>query len=111
MKNLVTIYKALADLDRLKIIAALILNNGLLSNQIIEFLNQSELTVSEHLLTLINAGIVAARKENNKIYYKLNKDSRDFGPIVEMVKNRMDNDQEFQNELYLIDEILDRDLE
>ncbi len=111
MKTLVTIYQALADLDRLKVIAALILNNELLSCQIIEFLNQSEKDVSEHLLILINIGFITTRKDNDKLWYRLNKDSSDFAPIAEMVKNRMDNDPEFQKELYFIDEILARDID
>ena len=106
MKSLINTFSALADLNRIKIIAALILNNELLSAQIIEFLNQSQQTVSEHLVILIKAGLIKKIKIDNTSVYKLNKDSRDFETIAQLIKNRMDSDPDFQQELNRIDEIL-----
>ena len=107
MQNLATIYQALADIHRIKIFAALILNTELTELQISAFLKISPIEVSCHLQILQDANLLKFTDKDRQQWFRLNKDIQDFEPITAMIKHRMDNDLEFQAELNKIDEILE----
>jgi ArsR family transcriptional regulator len=62
---------ALADGNRLRIIAALLKHNELCACQITEFLGIAGATASRHLAILVNAALLQSRKEGRWIYYRL----------------------------------------
>ncbi|MFA6103922.1 MAG: metalloregulator ArsR/SmtB family transcription factor [Victivallaceae bacterium] len=63
--------KALADGNRLKIVAALLEYDELCACVITEFLGIAGATASRHLSILVNAGVLASRKEGRWIHYRL----------------------------------------
>jgi DNA-binding transcriptional ArsR family regulator len=63
--------KALADGNRLKIVAALLEYDELCACIITEFLGIAGATASRHLSILVNSGLLASRKEGRWIYYRL----------------------------------------
>lgn len=63
--------KALADGNRLKIMAALLEHEELCACQITEFLEIAGATASRHLSILSNAGLVECRKEGRWMHYRL----------------------------------------
>ena len=66
---LLTIFKALADENRLR--ALLALHEGeLCVCQIVEFLGLAPSTVSKHMAILRQAGLVESRKSGRWVYYK-----------------------------------------
>jgi ArsR family transcriptional regulator len=65
------ILKALSDLNRLRIVAALGRYEELCACQITELLQVTGATASRHLSLLQHAGILASRKEGRWIYYRL----------------------------------------
>lgn len=65
--------KAINDPSKMKIID-LLKHKDMYGAQIAQSLNLTTPTVSHHMDTLLNSGIVSARKENNRMNYRYNKD-------------------------------------
>ena len=74
MKAFVAITKALSDPHRVRALFAL-RNGELCVCQIIELLGLAPSTVSKHMYILKQAGLVANRKEERWMYYRLPKDN------------------------------------
>ena len=68
------LFKAFGDRSRLKIIAFLA-NNELTVNEIVKKVGLSQPTVSRHLGILKDANLVIDRRDKQRIYYSLNKES------------------------------------
>lgn len=80
MNNVILIAKALSDTNRVR--ALLALRSGeLCVCQIIELLGLAPSTVSKHMSILKQAGLVACRKEERWMYYRLPADD-EMSPIV-----------------------------
>jgi ArsR family transcriptional regulator len=63
-------FKALAEPGRLAILAAL--QQGELSvSELVEATGRGQPNVSQHLANLLKAGLVAARREGNRVLYRL----------------------------------------
>lgn len=71
IQRLVTIFKALGEPTRLKIVK-LVTVQELCVCELVAILEMSQPRVSQHLKVLKNAGIVMERKEGQKSFYKLN---------------------------------------
>lgn len=79
-----TIFKALADENRLR--ALLALHEGeLCVCQIVEFLGLAPSTVSKHMAILKQAGLVASRKSGRWVYYQYPQE-----PLPEEVRQTLD---------------------
>ncbi len=70
MKNLLEIYKALSDPNRLRALAALD-GHELCLCQLTELLHLAPSTVSKHMSLLSQAGLVKSRKNGRWVYYSL----------------------------------------
>lgn len=67
-------FKAFGDGSRLRIVV--LLSSGELTvNEIVEKIGLSQPTISRHLGILRDTGIVIDRREGQKVYYSLNKNS------------------------------------
>jgi DNA-binding transcriptional ArsR family regulator len=66
------IFKALADETRLNIIS-LLAEKTMYGNELAEKLNLTNATISHHVSKLLMNNIIQAHKEDNKLYFKLNK--------------------------------------
>lgn len=71
MKKSLLIAKALADGNRMRIIAALMEHDELCVCQLTEMLQLSTATVSRHMSILQNARLVQSRKESRWVFYRL----------------------------------------
>lgn len=70
MRDLIGVTKALADENRVRILAALT-NGELCVCQIVELIQLAPSTISKHLLILKQARLVDSRKEGRWIHYRL----------------------------------------
>ncbi len=70
MNDMVTVIKALADENRLRILMMLLDDEACVC-QIIEVLGYAPSTVSKHLSTLRSAGLIESRKRGRWVYYYL----------------------------------------
>ena len=71
MRSMLTVFKALADRNRLRIVAALQVHPEFCACQITELLQVSGATVSRHMAILMQAGLVESRKEGRWTYFRL----------------------------------------
>ena len=67
-------FKAFGDPSRLRIVA-LLSDKEMTVNDITDAVKLSQPTVSRHLAILREAGVVIDRRDKQKVYYRLNKDS------------------------------------
>jgi ArsR family transcriptional regulator, arsenate/arsenite/antimonite-responsive transcriptional repressor len=79
MQTAVTFAKALADLTRLRVIAAL-RQRELCVCELCDALEATQSTLSTHLTLLRDAGITRTRKQGKWIYYRL---SNEAAPLIE----------------------------
>lgn len=71
MDSTLTIFKALADRNRLRVVMALTAHGELCVCQITALLQVAMGTVSRHMSVLQNAGLVENRKDARWVYYRL----------------------------------------
>ena len=91
--------KALADRNRLRIIAALLFSKELCACQIHEWLGVSGATVTNHLGILANAGFVRRRKDGKWVHYRLNRTVPEIQSLLRWIKKNISNDLELNLEL------------
>ena len=99
MKRIDKICKALADRNRLRIIASLFLSKELCACQIHEWLGVSGATASNHLGILANAGFISSRKDGKWVHYRLNRSDPEIQSLLKWVKKNISNDLELNLEL------------
>ena len=99
MKRIDKICKALADRNRLRIIASLFLSKELCACQIHEWLGVSGATASNHLGILANAGFISSRKDGKWVHYRLNRTVPEIQSLLRWVKVNISNDLELNLEL------------
>ncbi len=71
MDTLLSIFKALADKNRLRVIAALLEHRELCACQLTELLGVAGATASRHLAQLQNAGLIEGRKDGRWVFFRL----------------------------------------
>jgi DNA-binding transcriptional ArsR family regulator len=73
MDTLLSTFKALADRNRLRVIAALLQHSELCACQLTELLEVAGATASRHLAQLQNAGLIEGRKDGRWVYFRISK--------------------------------------
>jgi ArsR family transcriptional regulator, arsenate/arsenite/antimonite-responsive transcriptional repressor len=71
METSLNIAKALADGNRMRVVAALMKHEELCVCQIVEMLRLATATVSRHMSILQNAHLVQSRKDGRWVHYRL----------------------------------------
>ena len=71
MQKSLNIAKALADGNRMRVVAALLVKDELCVCQIVEMLGLATGTVSRHMSILQHAHLVKSRKDGRWVYYRL----------------------------------------
>lgn len=85
IQNTITIFKALSEITRLKIIWLLInMDSKICVSEIIEVLNEPQYNVSRHLKILSKAGLLEENKEGKWVYYYIKKTNSEF---LQHIKN------------------------
>lgn len=97
MDEMISTFKALSDLNRLKVLAALTKHAELCACQISALLQVSGATTSRHLEILIGAGLVDRRKDGRWVYYRLKTDNKDFGAVMDWIKSEFSKSKDIKN--------------
>lgn len=111
MDTLLSTFKALSDRNRLRIFAVLSNYEELCACQIIELLQVSGATVSRHINQLINAGLVAGRKDGRWVFYCLTPDTIQFNEVHHWMKIHFDQSIDVQHDLKALEKIIACDRE
>jgi len=113
MNNVLNLFKALSDKNRLRVVYTLTQYEELSACQIIELLQVTGATVSRHLSILINSGLVENRKEGRWVYFKLrnmNEDD-DFQQIIDWIKKNISKTIDAESDIQKVKKIIAWDLE
>ena len=97
MGKMVSIFKALSDQNRLRILASLTMYAELCACQITELLQVSGATSSRHLDVLIAAGLIDRRKDGRWVYYRLKADHDGFEPVMDWIKSEFSKSEDIEN--------------
>ncbi|MBU2515509.1 metalloregulator ArsR/SmtB family transcription factor [bacterium] len=106
MNRIITVFKALSDRNRFRVVVVLTKHSELCACQITEFLQVTGATASRHMSLLISCGLVTSRKEGRWVYYRLAKDNPSLNVLVEWIKQRMAEVPEADEDLRKLKEIL-----
>lgn len=105
MRNTLSLFKALSDQNRLRVVAALLSTHELCACHIKELLKITGATVSRHLALLINIGLVDSRKKGRRVYYRLRKDQPDFKALILWLEQTIGNAVVVRADLAMLDDI------
>jgi ArsR family transcriptional regulator len=105
MKSTLRVTKALADVQRVRIL--LLLEEGeLCVCQIIEVLGLAPSTVSKHLYLLSSAELVEMRKDGRWAYYRLPGNAPDsVRPLLEWLKEALKDDATIEQDRVLLKQV------
>jgi len=106
MDQLIQIFKALSDKNRLRIVKMLE-QKSMCVCEITEILQLANSTVSKHLSILKNAGLIVSQKEGRWINYKINPESDKYVNTLEDIMKDWINDDpvivEDREKVYTVD--------
>ncbi|MCF7919584.1 MAG: metalloregulator ArsR/SmtB family transcription factor [Candidatus Cloacimonetes bacterium] len=105
MKMLLTVFKALADSNRLRIIAALTQYDELCATQIIELLQVKGASASRQLGILMSAGLVESRRDGRWVYYSFQAPQSDYKSFIEWMKAEFEKSALVQQDIKLLEGI------
>jgi ArsR family transcriptional regulator len=106
MTRTLDILKALADGNRLRILAALLRVEELCACQIIDLLGVSGATTSRHLALLANAGLVTGRRAGRWIHYRLAGNVLDDDLLIQWLSGTLSMAPELERDRGRLAEIL-----
>ena len=92
MDKLTTIFKALSDKNRLRIVSALMKYDELCACQLTELIQVASATASRHMGVLISSNIVESRKDGRWVYYRLSKEQSDLGSLFDWIEQQLSNE-------------------
>lgn len=106
MKLTVSVFKALSDRNRLRIIGALMEYDELCACQITELLQVRGATASRHLGILVSAELIDSRKVGRWVYYRLRKAKDRLRPMLRWMKTEFAVSNDIKNDRQKLRKIL-----
>lgn len=94
MDQAVSLFKALSDRNRLRVVTALLSHSELCACQISELMQVTGATASRHMSVLVGSGIVNSRKDGRWVYYSLAEDSKPIDGLIGWIRMYVKNDPE-----------------
>jgi ArsR family transcriptional regulator, arsenate/arsenite/antimonite-responsive transcriptional repressor len=109
MQKSLNIAKALADGNRMRVVAALLVKDELCVCQIVEMLGLATGTVSRHMSILQHVHIVKSRKDGRWVYYRLDESF----PVIlrRWLLESLAGSEEIHSDLEILETILAYDRE
>ena len=109
MKELMTLLKAIADENRVRLLLGL-KGGELCVCQLIDFIDLAPSTVSKHMSILRNADLVSWRKEGRWVYYKLPEGSPDSASaqLLAWLIDHLEEATQIKDDLKKLQEVLEK---
>ncbi len=104
MKEVLKIFKALGDENRMRILFML-KERPLCVCEIAEVLNIALSTISAHLRLMKNSGLIEDKKEGRWVIYNINKDNVYFCRLLHFIEEQMREDPQISRDRVLISQI------
>jgi len=105
MDNVMALFRALSDRNRLRVVSALLDYEELCACQLIELMQVTGATVSRHMNVLIVSGVVSSRKEGRWVYYRLRRDQAWFLGLIQWIEIQLKNDPYLASDAKMLAEI------
>lgn len=105
MDEMLKIFKAMSDKNRLLVLAALCKCDQLCACQIIELLGVTGATASRHMEVLINSKLVKSEKKGRWVHYHLNEEGGCPILLLNWLKSKFQDDSTIQELLERLEEI------
>ncbi len=100
LESLIKTIKALSDSGRLRIVLLLMEKGSLCVCEIKEVIGLSQPTISIHLKSLENAGIIKSSKQGLWVNYHINKELKsDIKKIIEIIKKSLISDVKIKDDI------------
>ena len=97
--DLVYLFKGLSDPTRFRITHLLCQNNELCVCHLTDALALPQSTVSRHLSTLRNYGVVKAERRGKWMYYKMDDAQPTMAAMIELIKIDANSNDQLQSDL------------
>ncbi|PCJ18614.1 MAG: transcriptional regulator [Candidatus Cloacimonadota bacterium] len=111
MNEMLNIFKALSDNNRLRVFVALLNFEELCACQLTELLQIKGATCSRHMTILINSKLIESRKEGRWVYYRISKDSSSFLLIQKWIEQKFLTSDFLQKDIENLEQIVSIDPE
>ena len=111
MEKLQTLFSALSDKSRLRIIAALWESNDMCACQIVELLQLSGATISNHLSILMQAGLLDSYKEGRWVHYRLDFSNHCCDQVMAWLEEQLYQTDIVKDDQLALNEIMSADRE
>lgn len=105
MHPLTTLFKALSDRNRLRIVSALLTHNELCACQLTELIQVTGATASRHMDVLISCGLVDSRKDGRWVYYRIRRDQTEFRVLLGWIESQLSHDPDTLRDVQTVNEI------
>lgn len=92
-------FKGLSDPIRLRIVHLLIQKDELCVCHLTDALALPQSTISRHLNTLKNAGLVEAERRGKWVYYRIVGSNKHIEMLLELIKSSAESDDMLKNDL------------
>lgn len=111
MGNLVKLFSALSDTNRLRILAALKEYSDMCACQIVELLQVSGATTSWHLSLLMQIGLLDSFKEGRWVHYRLNTGSHNYRQVLDWLESQLEDTDVVKQDQKVLSNIMAEDRE
>jgi ArsR family transcriptional regulator len=98
MEDIISLFKALSDRNRLRILSALFNADELCACQITELIKISGATISRHIGILISVKLVKSRKEGRWVFYSIDEDFINKNPALEWLALRLKSEPDLKTD-------------
>ena len=99
MDELLAVFKALSDRNRLRIISALRAHESLCACQLTELIQVTGATLSRHMGILVSSGLVTSMKEGRWVHYSMCQGEELNAALLEWMEERLSGDPQVSSDL------------
>ena len=111
MKKPLSLFKALSDRNRLRIVAALFAHDELCACQLTEVLQIAGASASRHLSQLVSSGILDSRKDGRWVNYRLREPAPEDRSLLQWLMAELEASHEIQKDRQSLQKIVSQDRE
>lgn len=110
MKEVAAFFKAMSDVNRLRVLSALMDHSEMCACQIVELLDVTGATVSRHMDVLVRSGLVNSRRDGRWVHYSLVKGGVS-APLMSWLEKQLGGTREARGDKKVLAVIMSMDRE
>ena len=111
MEELLALFKALSDRNRMRIVSALLTQESLCACQLTELIQVSGATLSRHMGVLVSSGLVTSMKEGRWVHYSMSPEEGMNTSLLKWIEKRLSDDPQITMDFIELERITSVDRE